>query len=116
METTSKEARQWAAIAHASALVGWLGNGIGFLVAPLVVWLIKRNDDPFVDEQGKEAVNFQITMLLAALVGLVLTVVLIGFLILLGVAICATVLPIIAAIKASEGQPYRYPFSLRLIK
>lgn len=112
-QVSDKDARQWAAITHLSALVGLLGNGIGFLLAPLVIWLIKRNDHPFLDDQGKEAVNFQITMLLAALVGGALTVVLIGFVILIGVAI---LMPIVAAMKASEGEAYRYPLTIRLIK
>ena len=53
---------KWAMVCHLAALVGLLGNGIGFLLGPLVVWLFKNEDDPFIDEQGKEAVNFQITM------------------------------------------------------
>lgn len=116
VNVSEKDARQWAAITHASALVGLLGNGIGFLLAPLLIWLIKRNDHPFLDDQGKEAVHFQITMLLAAIVGGILTVVLVGFVILLAVAILAVIMPIVAAIKASEGERYRYPLTLRLIK
>lgn len=103
-------------LCHLSALVGLLGNGVGFLLGPLVVWLVKKNDDPFIDEQGKEAVNFQITMLLAALVSAILIVVIIGFFLLFVVAIVATVLPIIGAIKASEGEHFQYPFALRLVK
>jgi uncharacterized Tic20 family protein len=112
----SKDARNWAMACHLSALVGLLGNGIGFLLGPLVVWLVKKNDDPFIDEQGKEAVNFQITMLLAALVSAILILVIIGIFLLIVVAIVATVLPIIGAIKASEGEHFKYPFALRLVK
>ena len=112
----SKEVRKWAMLCHLSALVGLIGNGIGFLVAPLAVWLIKKEDDPFIDEQGKEAVNFQITMFIAAFVSALLIVVIIGIVMLIGVAILMTVLPIIAAIKANDGEHYRYPLSLRIIK
>lgn len=112
----SKDARTWAMLCHLSALVGLLGNGIGFLLGPLVVWLVKKNDDPFIDEQGKEAVNFQLTMFLAALVSGILIFVIIGFFLLVVVAIIATVLPIIGAIKASEGEHFKYPFALRLVK
>jgi uncharacterized Tic20 family protein len=112
----SKDARTWAMLCHLSALVGLLGNGIGFLLGPLVVWLVKKNDDSFIDEQGKEAVNFQITMLLAALVSAILIFVIIGIFLLIVVAIIATVLPIIGAIKASEGEHFKYPFALRLVK
>ena len=97
-----------------SVLVGLLG--IGFLLGPLVVWLVKKNDNPFIDEQGKEAVNFQLTMFLAALVSAILVFVIIGIFLLIVVAIIATVFPIIGAIKASEGEHFQYPFALRLVK
>ncbi len=112
----SKEARQWATICHVVALVGLLGNGIGFLLGPLVVWLIKRQDDPFIDEQGKEAVNFQITMLIAAIVSVPLCFILVGFVLIVIVGILAIVCPIIGALKANEGAHYRYPLSIRFIK
>ncbi len=112
----SKDARKWAMISHIIALVGLLGNGIGFLVGPLVVWLIKKADDPFIDEQGKEAVNFQITMLIAALIAGILTLVFIGFILLIAIGILMIVFPIIAAIKANDGVHYKYPLSIRLIK
>jgi len=112
----SRDACKWAMICHIIALVGLLGNGIGFLVGPLVVWLIKKGDDPFIDEQGKEAVNFQITMVIAALVSLLLTLVFIGFLLLAAVGILAVVFPIIAAIKANDGVHYQYPLAIRFIK
>ena len=110
-----REARRWATICHLSALVGLLGNGIGFLLAPLIVWLIKRNDHPFLDEQGKEAVNFQITMLLAAVVSGLLMLVFIGFLLLPIVLVLMIVFPIVAALRASEGQHYRYPLTIRFL-
>ena len=65
---SDKEARKWAMLCHLSALSGLLGNGIGFLIGPLVVWLIKRDDAPQIDEQGKEALNFQLTMFLAVFI------------------------------------------------
>ena len=112
----AQEARKWAMICHLIALVGLLGNGIGFLIGPLVVWLLKRNDDPFIDEQGKEAVNYQITMLIAALISGLLTVIVIGFALLVVVVILMIVFPVIAALKASDGEHYRYPLSSRFIK
>jgi uncharacterized Tic20 family protein len=110
-----REVRRWATICHLSALVGLLGNGIGFLLAPLIVWLIKRNDHPFLDEQGKEAVNFQITMLLAAVVSGLLMLVVIGFFLLPVVLVLMIVFPIIAGLRASEGTHYRYPLTLRFL-
>jgi uncharacterized Tic20 family protein len=110
-----RASQKWAAICHLSALIGLLGNGIGFFLAPLIVWLVKRQDNPFIDEQGKEAVNFQITMLLAAAVSALLMLVLVGFILIAIVGILMVVFPIIAAVKASEGEHYRYPISIRLI-
>ena len=63
----SEEARKWATIGHISALIGLIGNGVGFVLGPLIVWLLQRHEDPYIDEQGKEALNFQLTWSLAAL-------------------------------------------------
>jgi uncharacterized Tic20 family protein len=112
----SKDVNNWAMLCHLSALVGLLGNGIGFLLGPLIVWLLKRDMHPFVDEQGKEAVNFQITMFIAFFVAAVLIFILIGIPLLIALGILDVVLPIVAAIKTSNGEHYRYPFALRLIK
>jgi uncharacterized Tic20 family protein len=114
--TPSRDVRKWATLAHLSALIGLLGNGIGFLVGPLVVWLLKREDDPFIEEQGREAVNFQLTMFLAFFLCLPLVLVVIGIPLLILVGITMTVLPIIAAIKASDGKPFRYPLAIRFLK
>lgn len=114
--TTTEDAARTASLIHLSALVGLLGNGIGFILAPLVVWIFKRDDDPFIDDQGKEAVNFQITMTLAAIVSGVLMVVLIGFILLPIVLIAMVVFPIIAAMRARDGEFYRYPATIRFIK
>ena len=105
-----------AALLHLSALVGLLGNGIGFIVAPLVFWLLKRDDDVFLDEQGKEAVNFQLTMTLASLVAAVLIVLVVGIVLLPVVVLMMTVLPIFAALRVRDGEDYRYPFTIRFIK
>ncbi|MBI1732301.1 MAG: DUF4870 domain-containing protein [Gammaproteobacteria bacterium] len=113
---TGKEEQNWAMYCHLAALIGFiipLGNVLG----PLVVWLMKKDTMPQVDVHGKEALNFQITVLLALIVCAVLTVVLIGFLLLPVVGVGALVLTIMAAIKVSNGQlDYRYPIALRLIK
>lgn len=111
-----EEARKWAMFCHLAALVGLLGNGIGFLLGPLAVWLVKRDTDPFVDENGKEAVNFQITVLIAIAVSAVLVLVVIGILMLIVIGIVAFVLPIVAGLKARDGEVYRYPMTIRFIK
>ena len=111
-----REARQWAMISHLIALVGLLGNGIGFVLGPLVVWLIKREDHPFVDEQGKESLNFQITMMIAMLLCIPLCFVLIGLFLLPIIILTTVILPIVAAIKTNKGEHYRYPFAWRIVK
>jgi uncharacterized Tic20 family protein len=108
-----RDSRQWGMIAHLSALVGFIipfGNVIG----PLVVWQMKK-DMPFVEDQAKEALNFQITVSIAVAVCLLLFIIVIGMLLLPVVGIGALVLTVIAGIKANDGEAYRYPFALRLI-
>ena len=114
-DSPSNDERQWALFAHLSALVGFI-IPLGSVLGPLVIWQIKKNEMPFVDDQGKEALNFQITVLIAVLACLLLSVILIGFLLLPIVGIAALVLTIRGGIKANNGEAYRYPFTLRLIK
>ncbi len=110
-----KEARTWAMAAHLSVLSGFF-IPFGNLIAPLVIWLIKKDEFPFVNDQGKEALNFQITVTIAALISGVLTMICIGIPMLIAVGIASIVFPIIAGIKANDGIAYRYPYALRLIK
>lgn len=110
-----KEERNWALLAHLSAIAGVLLAGLGIVLGPLVVWLIKREDSAFVADQAKEALNFNITMLLGYIAGAVLIPVLVGLLILPVLGLLHLVLMIVAMIRASEGVRYRYPFALRLV-
>jgi len=106
----NRDARMWAMLSHLTGLVSFIG--------PLVVWLIKKEEFPFVDEQGKEALNFQITMLIYGFVAGLTTIICIGFILAPAVGIVDLVFLIIAAIKANDGYHYRYPRPLiiRLIK
>ena len=116
----SREERQWALFAHLSALLAglltghWLG--VGCFIGPLIIWLAKREGMPFVDDQAKEALNFNITVAIAALVCGLLMFVLVGFVLLPILGVLWLVCVILAAIKANEGERYRYPFALRFIK
>jgi uncharacterized Tic20 family protein len=103
-------------LCHYAAFFWLLVPMIGNVIGPLIVWQLKKDLDPFVDAQGKEALNFQITYSVAMMICGLLAWVLIGFPLMLLVSITALVLTIIAGIKANEGQAYRYPFSWRLIK
>lgn len=111
----SQDARQWAMFCHLAALIG-LVFPFGNLLGPLIVWQLKREVDPFIDDQGKEAMNFQITVAIAAVACMLLMVVVVGFLLLPVIGLLALVLTIIAGIKANEGKAYRYPLCWRLIK
>mgnify|MGYP001241935608 CR=1 FL=1 len=110
----SAEERQWATFAHLAALAGFVVP-FGNIVGPLVIWLIKKETMPFVDEQGKEAVNFNITVAIAAIVCWLLVFVLIGFLLLPALIITWLVFVILATVKANAGEHYRYPIALRLV-
>jgi len=108
--------RTWSAFIHASALLGVLMHFPGHLLPPLILWLIKRDDAPELDAHGKEAVNFQISMLIYNVVAAVFCLVLVGFAFLAILWILNTVFVIIAAIQASDGKFYRYPMTIRFIQ
>ncbi|MBM7830726.1 putative Tic20 family protein [Agromyces cerinus] len=99
---------QWGAFAH-------LGGVVGFLPA-LIIWLVFKDRGPFTNTEAKEALNFQITILIAYIVGSILTVILIGVFLVWAAWIVSVVFSIIAFLKAKDGQHYRYPFAIRLIK
>ena len=121
----SSDERQWAMFAHLSSLVAFALGGMMF-IGPLLVWLIKKNEMKFVDDQGKEALNFQLNMLVLMLgvgvIGLPLTFLTLGFggflavPLALGVVALSIVMPVIAGIKANAGEAYRYPYIIRVIK
>ncbi len=119
----NKEACMWAMFCHLLGLAGliYIMPVIGSIVGPLILWQIKRDEYPFVDEQGKEAVNFQVSMLLYAVVGsAVCAITCIGAplipVVCLSVCIVDIIFLLIAAVKANNGQHYRYPLTIRFIK
>jgi len=99
--------------------MGLLAHLLGVLlsfVGPLIIWLMKKDQSPFVDDQGKEALNFQIMLLIGYIVAGATSFICIGVLIAPAVWIFGIIFGIIAAMKAKEGIAYRYPVNLRLIK
>ena len=106
--------RQWAMWCHLSAMLLY-ATAIGGFLVPLVIWLAKRDQMPFVADQGRETLNFQITIMLALIVAGCLMLVLIGFVLLPAVLLFHFVLTIVAAVKTSEGIVYRYPLCWRVI-
>ncbi len=105
----SKDARTWAMLCHLLAIF------TGF-IAPLVIWLIKKDEDPFVDSHGKEALNFQITVVIAMFASGLLTFICVGFFLGVAVWVVDLIFCIIATMKANSGELYRYPVSIRFIK
>ena len=108
-QQVSKDARTWAMLCHLLAIF------TGFL-APLIIWLIKKDEEAFVNDHGKEALNFQITVAIAMVVSWLLMVAVIGCFLMPAVWIVDIVFCILATIKANSGQAYRYPVSIRFIK
>jgi uncharacterized Tic20 family protein len=109
--TASQEDRTLAMLTHLSGII------LGFIV-PLVIWLVNKDksDKGWLNDQAKEALNFQITILIGYIAGTVLTIILIGPLISLAAWVVSVIFSIIAGLKANEGVAYRYPFAIRLIK
>lgn len=113
--------KQFALFVHLSALIGFF-IPLGNIIAPLVMWQIKKNESAFIDDQGKEAVNFNLTLLLVGLALIVLTLITFGLAIFLTaplglvLGVVWLIFAILAGIKANEGVAYRYPYILRLIK
>lgn len=119
----SRESRNWGVAAH----LAWLVNAFGIPapIGPLVVWLVKKGEDPFVEDQAREALNFQLSVLIYTIIGAVAAIILaivtfgLGLIAILPVvavfALLVLVLTVVAAIKASDGERYRYPMTIRLI-
>ncbi|WP_345785320.1 DUF4870 domain-containing protein [Thalassobacterium sedimentorum] len=105
-----------AMLCHLLSFVGLLGVPIGNILGPLVIWLVKKDQDPFVDATGKEVLNFQITATIYGIICGLLVFVVIGLFLLPVLIIAVVVLTIIGALKANEGILYRYPFTIRFLK
>ena len=113
------QARTWNMLCHLSALTGFIGLPFGNFIGPLLIWQIKKHEIPSVEAHGKAALNFQLTVLIAALVGaaaaFLLSFVCVGYLmfpLVILIALCGLIFPIIAGLKANDGQEYKYPNSI----
>jgi len=111
---SSKDEKMWGMLCHLSALAGFV-IPFGNIIGPLVVWMLKKDEFPHVDDQGKEALNFQISMTIYFIVGAILILVAIGIVILPILGIFWLIMIVIASIKANDGEKYRYPFTIRLV-
>jgi uncharacterized protein len=107
--------RTWGMLAHLSAFIGLVIPLLGSVLGPLAVWIARRDTSAFVAAHAREALNFNITVLLAAIACMLLMLVFVGFLLGTALFVAWLVMTLIAAIKASEGESYRYPISLRFV-
>ncbi len=124
-QAPSSEERQWAMFAHLSALLGGLltsaAGGWGCVIGPLIIYLVKKDRSPFVDEQAREALNFNITVALVLVALILLSIATLGIGLIIAIPLWVVVgvgwlvLTIIAAVKANNGERYRYPLTLRLV-
>jgi len=118
-QVSVQQARTWGMLCHLSSFAGYL-TGAGFVAGPLIVWLVKRAEFPFADHQRKEALNFNLSLFIYVAVSVVLGFTIIGLVIaipaLIAIWLGHLVFTIVAAVKASNGVPYRYPLTIRLIQ
>lgn len=108
----SSNSRNLATLSHLSAFITFVG--IPSLVGPLVMWLLNR-DDPFVEQQAKESLNFNISFLIYGVVATLSIILLVGLIALPVVLVTWFVLVIVAAVKAGNGEDYQYPFTIRFV-
>jgi len=111
-----RRARIWGMLCHLTALLGIIGIPFGNIAGPLIVWLLKRNVYPLVAEQGKESLNFQLTMTILTLVAALLLYFKIGFFLILLIAGINFILVVIASLKTYSGESFSYPFKIQLLK
>jgi len=114
MDLPNQEERQWAMFTHLSAFAGH-AFPFAHIFLPLILWSIKKDQMPFVNDQGKEALNFQITMTIAFVAAIISLFFIVGIVLLPAVWLFDIIITIIAAIKANEGVAYRYPLCIRFV-
>jgi uncharacterized Tic20 family protein len=111
----NRDQNMWAMFCHLAGLLGLFLFPLS-IIAPLVLWLMKKDEYPLVADQGKEVVNFQISIAIYGIISAILIIVLIGIVMLIALGIFALIMGIVGMMKANEGIAYRYPMTIRLIK
>jgi uncharacterized Tic20 family protein len=107
--------KNWGMACHLAALSGFI-IPFGHILGPLVVWLIKKDESEFVDDQGKESLNFQISVTIYLVISAILILIVIGIFLMVVIGVFVLVMVIVASVKASSGEKFRYPLTLRLIQ
>ena len=111
-----KDTRLWAMLLHLSSLLGHAPAPVLGLIVPIAIWQIKKTDLPEIDQHGKNAANWIISELIYLVITGLLSLLLIGLPLLLTVAILGIIFPIIAAVKASNGETWKYPLSIQFFR
>ena len=112
----SQDEKTMATLAHLGAFIGALMPGMGNVLVPFLIWVFKKDESEYIEEQAKEALNFQITMSILMIGAAIAMIMLVGFIILPILIVLDIALSITAAVKANRGEIYEYPINFRLIK
>jgi uncharacterized Tic20 family protein len=112
----ANQERTWGLFCHLSAFALFIFPAFGNVLGPLIIWLIKKDESPYVDKQGKESLNFQISFSIYAFISGILAIIVIGFFLLLALGVAWVVLIIVATLKASNREEFAYPLSIRFIR
>ena len=113
--TPSDEEKTMAMLCHLASFAGYFVPIVGNIVGPLIVWQLKKEGSAFIDHHGREAVNFQLNICVYLTILLPLCLFLVGIPFAIAVTLASLVLTIVAAVKARDGESYRYPFTIRLV-
>lgn len=112
----TQEEKTWGMLAHLSAFAQFIIPAFGMIIGPLIVWLIKKDTMPFVNDQGKEVINFNITIVIYLIISGALVLIFVGFILLPIVCIFWLIFTIVGAVQAHNGIAYRYPLTIRFLK
>lgn len=112
----SEKERQWAMACHLSAFFGLIILPLGSLLGPFLIWIYKRNHHPFINEEGKSALNFQISMMLWSLLSFALIYLGVGIFLIIALAALNVIFIVMASASASKGKHFKYPLSIRIIR
>ncbi|WLR51983.1 DUF4870 domain-containing protein [Bacillus tianshenii] len=115
-EQLSSSERTWALIAHLASFAGYVLPLFGNIIGPVIVYALKKDDSAFVADQARESINFQISFVIYSVIAGILLVVLVGIILLAILPILQLIFVVIASVKASDGQYYRYPMTIRFLK
>lgn len=110
-----KEVREWCMILHLSLFAGHTVP-LGGIIAPIVIWQVKKEEMPEIDEHGRNALNWIISNILYVILCIPLCFILVGFALLIALAVLNVVFPVIAALKANEGRVWKYPLAIPFLR